>query len=94
MENKGFSSESIKTPGISGSSLSPGMLFSGTKLQVKFDGSCLKQEKKNTNITMVNLHNVYEINLWPYNIGTDFTLENSLFEAVKLTKNTDLHQHS
>ena len=36
---------------------------------------------------MVNLYIVYEINLWPYNIGTDFTLGNSLFEAVKLTKN-------
>ena len=93
MESKGFSGESIKTPGTSDSSLSPGMLFSGTKLQVKCDGSCLKQEKK-INITMVNLHIVYEINLRPYNIGTDFTLGNSLLEAVKLTKNTDLHQHS
>ena len=29
---------------------------------------------------------IYEINLWPYTKAVNFTLINSLFEAVKLTK--------
>ena len=42
---------------------------------MKFDGSCLKQEKITFNdIAMVNLYIVYEINLWSHKTGTDFTL--------------------
>ena len=42
---------------------------------MKFDGSCLKQEKITFNdIAMVNLYIVYEINLWSRKTGTDFTL--------------------
>ena len=42
---------------------------------MKFDGSCLKQEKITFNdIAMINLYIVYEINLWSHKTGTDFTL--------------------
>ena len=39
---------------------------------------------------MLNIYVVYEINFWLFNVGKDFALGNSLFGAVKLTKNTDL----
>ena len=42
---------------------------------------------------MLNIYVVYEINLWPFNVGKDFALGNSLFGAVKLTKNTDLDKY-
>ena len=38
---------------------------------------------------MVNIYTAYGINLWSFWVGKDDTLENSLFGAVKLTKNTD-----
>lgn len=38
---------------------------------------------------MVNVYIVYEINLWLNNVGTNFTVRNSLFGAAKLTKNAD-----
>ena len=37
---------------------------------------------------MVNIYTAYGINLWSFWVGKD-TLENYLFGAVKLTKNTD-----
>ena len=38
---------------------------------------------------MVSICFVYEINMWPFNVGKVFLLGNSLFGAVKLTKNAD-----
>ena len=65
-----------------------------TKLQVKFDGNCLKQEKGTfTHKKVINIYVVYEINLWAFTQGADFTLENSLSEAVKLTKYADFDKY-
>ena len=36
---------------------------------------------------VVNILIVYQINLWPFTVGKDFALGNSLFGTVKLTKN-------
>ena len=38
---------------------------------------------------MVSICVVYEINMWPFNVGKVFLLGNSLFGVVKLTKNAD-----
>ena len=38
---------------------------------------------------MKNIYTFYEINFWPYTVGKDYVLENSLFESVKLTKYFD-----
>ena len=43
--SKGLSEETVKPPATSDNNLGPRMDFSGTKIQVKFDGNCLKQEK-------------------------------------------------
>ena len=61
---------------------------------MKFDGQCLKQGKVTfTPKNVVNTYIVYEINLWVYTQGGNFTLGNSLFRAVKLTKNIDFDKY-
>ena len=37
---------------------------------------------------------VHKISLWAYNVGSDFTLGNSLFGAAKLTKKVDSDKYS
>ena len=37
----------------------------------------------------MNIDIVYEINLWPFTVGQDFTLRNFLLRAVKLAANAD-----
>ena len=37
----------------------------------------------------MNIYIVYKINLWPFTVGNNFELENSVFVAVKLTANAD-----
>ena len=36
-----------------------------------------------------NIYIVYEINLWPFNVGKFFMLVNSLLAIIKLTKDPD-----
>ena len=49
-----------------------------TKLQVKFDGRCLKQDKVTITLEqMVNICIFSEINLWSYVQGVDFALGNA-----------------
>ena len=43
--------------------------------------------------TTLNFY-ICKISLWPYNVGTDFTFLNSLFNAAKLTKNADPNKYS
>ena len=55
----------------------------GNKLKLKFNGSCLKQDKITyNNGKIVNIYIVYEIKL-----------ENCLFGAVSLTKTADIYKH-
>ena len=35
----------------------------------------------------------YEINLWPFTVGKDFTLRKSLFGIANLTKNDDFDKY-
>ena len=48
---------------------------------------------KKWHIKVVNIYIVYQILLWPYIQAPDFTLENSLLRAVKLTKNIDTDKY-
>ena len=60
------------------------------KIRVKFNGSCLKEDKITyTHGRIVNIYIVYEITE-NYNISNYPTLENRLFGAVSLTKHTDI----
>ena len=58
----------------------------GSKIRVKFNGSCLKQDKITyIHGTIVNIYIAYEISK-SFNISSHPTLENCLIGAVRLTK--------
>ena len=61
-KSKGLSNENIKPPTTSNKILNPILNFVGTKIRVKFNGDCLKQEKITYNHgKIVNTYIVYEI---------------------------------
>ena len=65
------------------------------KIQVKFHGSCLKEEKVTFNYkVIINLYIVYKMNLWPFDLDNKFTLLNFLLVAEKLAKNEDSDKYS
>ena len=61
-------------------------------MYLEFNGGCLKQGKITYNHgKIVNIYIVYDLkSTLNYNAG--FTLENSLFGAIKLTKNDDVNK--
>ena len=66
----------------------------GSKIRVKFSGSCLKQDKITyTHGKIVNIYIVYEINKKDNTITSDPILENCLFGAVTLTKNVNIDRY-
>ena len=63
-KSKGLSDESIKPPAASNNSRAPALNYISTKIQVKFNGSCLRQEKGALNYKYeVNIYIASEINL-------------------------------
>ena len=70
-------------------------------MQVKFNGSCLKQDRLTyTDTRVVYIHKrtvsiyaVYQINLWAHTLGADSRLGNSLFRAVELIKNANFDKY-
>ena len=92
-KSKGLSDErinSIKTPNHS---ITPNLNYYGTTTRIKFNGSCLEQDKVIFNHgKVVNIYIVYEISK-SINISDYPTLENCLFGAVTLTKNTDINKY-
>ena len=85
-----MSKEVIKPLTTSDNKLAPTLKKSGQKLYVKFDGSCLKQDKITFNHgRIVNIHNVYDLKS-PGNYDDNITFEICLLGAVKLTKNVDI----
>ena len=88
--SKGLSYESINPPAKSDKSLAPSLNYINARSRAKFDGQCLKQDKITFTLEkVVNIYVVYEINLWSYRQGTDFTLGNFSVGAVKLIKTAD-----
>ena len=92
-KSKGLSDErinSIKTPNHS---ITPNLNYYGTTTRIKFNGSCLEQDKVIFNHgKVVNIYIVYEISK-SINISDYPTLENWLFGAVSLTKNADIDKY-
>ena len=43
---------------------------------------------------MVKVFTVYELDIWSGDLNADFTLDDYLFGAAKLTKNTDPDKYS
>ena len=89
-----MSNESITPPSAPNNFLSPSLNYLGTKIRVKFSGSCLKQDKIiYTHGKIVNIYIAYEINKKDNIITSDPTLENCLFGAVTLTKNINIDRY-
>ena len=90
-ESKGSSIEKFKLPYTANKSLSAKLLRNKSRLRLRFEGSCLKQEDTTpfTQNNVVNLFIVYELDISSQDLNTDFTLKDCLFGAVKLTKNAD-----
>ena len=88
-----MSDEKINSIKTSNRSITPNVDYYGTKTRVEFKGSCLKQDKITFNHgTVVSIYIVYEINK-SVNNSNYLTLENCLFEAVRLTKNADIDKY-
>ena len=74
-------------------SITPELSYYGTKRWVKFNGSCLKQDKVTFNHeTIVSINVVCEVSR-NFNISSYPVLENSLFRGVSLTKHADTDQY-
>ena len=90
-KSKESSDEIINPLATSYNSVAPSLIYIGTKTRVKFDGSCLKQNK----ITFmhgktVNIYTVFEINFWDRGYDGYPTLEKILFLTVTLVSNVDI----
>ena len=91
-KSKALSAET-KPPTTSDNSLAPTLSYSGTKIKLKFTGSCLKQSKSSyTHGTIANIYNFYELGASSSNIN-DPTLIDCLFAAVTLTKNVHIEKY-
>ena len=89
-KSKGLSAESIKPPTTSDNSLTPVLNYYGTRIRVKFVGSCLKQPKISyTHGKVVKIYIVSELG-GSSSHNNDPTLKHCSFGAVTLTKNADI----
>ena len=78
-KSKGLSDEGINSIKTSNYSVIPYLDYNGTKIKVKFNGICLKQDKITyTHGKIVNIYIVYEMSK-SINISDYPTLENCLF---------------
>ena len=95
LKSKGLSYERINSITASNYSITPQLSYYGSKIRVKFNGRCLKQDKVTyTHGKTVNIYIVYKISK-NFNISSYPTLEKCLFGAVSLTKNdTDQYKYS
>ena len=85
----GLSNEDIKPPTTSNNSLK----YTGKIMYVKFNGSCLKQDKITFNHgRIVNIYIVYDLKS-TLNYDEDITLESCFFGEVKLNKNADISKY-
>ena len=85
--------KSIKAPAKSNKMLNPSVDYVGSKIRAKFNGDCLKQEKITfSHGKIVNIYIVYKVQI-SVNISDYPTIENCLFDAVKLTKHVDVDKY-
>ena len=92
-KSKGLSDETIKPPATSDNTLTPLIDYCGNKVNVKFNGTILRQpEMSYTHGTTVNIYIVYELGTFSSHTD-DPTLQNCLFGAVMLTKNADIDKY-
>ena len=87
--SKGLSDEVIK---LSDNSLAPTVKYTGKRMYVKFNGSCLKLDKVTLNHgKTVNIYIAYDLKSKLNNFHPNLAI--FLFAAVKLIKNSDIHKY-
>ena len=93
-KSKGLSDERINSIKTSDYGITPYLSYYFTNIiRVKIDGGCLKQDQGTFfNWGIVHVYIVYEISK-NINISDYRTLENCLFEVVKLTKNAVIDKY-
>ena len=93
-KSKGLSDENNAPPSAPHNFLNPSLNYSGSKTRVRFSGKCLKQDKTTyTHKKIVKIYIVYEINKNENTRSSYPTLENCLFGAVSLTKNSNIDKY-
>ena len=95
-ESELLSNEKTKPPFIANHSLSSKLVWTNNSgIAVQFKGSYLKQDKVNfTPNSAVYLFIIYELDRWPQDLNTDFSLQECLLGALELTKNADPDKYS
>ena len=91
--SNGLSDEKINSITGSSSSITLKLSYCDSNIRIKFNGSCLKQDKITyTHVKTVNICIVYEISQ-NFNISSYATMENCLFGGVILIKNNDFDKY-
>ena len=90
-----MSEKTITNPATSDKSFPPKLTyFHNSKIVVKHEGNCLKQDKvsffhRNVAIFFI----AHKLDTLSRDLNTNFTLKDCLFRAVKLTKNADADKY-
>ena len=91
-ESKGLSNEKIVSTKTSNYEKSPRLVYNNARIKLRFSRSILKQNKVTySHGPIANIYVVYR--LIPGTKSNNFTLENCLFGAVKLTKIADISKY-
>ena len=91
-ESKGLCNEKISSTKTSSYNHAPRLVYDNARIKLNFSGDFLKQDKVMYNHgRIVNINIAYRLTPGINNSGV--TLENCLFGAVKLTKNTDIDKY-
>ena len=89
-----MSDERINSPARTDNSLVSWLNYISVRLRIKLDDQCLKQDKVTfTHKNIMNIYIVFGIHLWSYEQMDGSAYENSLLEAVTLTKNVDFDKY-
>ena len=84
-----MSNEKIGSTKISNYDQSPRLVYDNARIKLNFNGDLLKQYKITySHRPIVNIYVVYR--LAPRTNNSGITLENCLFDTVKLTRNADM----
>ena len=90
-KSKGLPEEKINSIVAFNYSITPELTYHGSKIRIKFNRRCLKQDKPTyIHGKTVNIYIVYEIRK---NLSSYLTLKICLFVAVPLTENVDIDQY-
>ena len=94
-QSKRLSDGKINAPGTSSSNdQAPILEYRGARIRLKFKGDLLRQNKVTYNHgKIVHIYIVYEI-ISSFTSQSNFTLKNSLFGAIKITKNADISKYN